>query len=323
MVSNNNHKKGKKRKIIIIFAGVTIVSFILYMLAYRYLIERTEKPVAESNINIELNSSDNTYDNTSKIDDKGNAEYDDWNYRTENIEIAIDQITKGEGEDKITYFVADVKLKEASYLRSAFAKNSFGRNILETTSQIAKDNNAIFAINGDYYGFRGDGVLIRNGTLYRDIPTRTGAALYRDGTLKTYDETEVSSKALLSDGVINTLSFGPILVKEGQIIDDFHNVVVDTNFGNRSIQGTNPRTGVGIIEPNHFVFVVVDGRTKNYSRGMTLSEFAQVFSELGCVEAYNLDGGGSSTMYFMGRVVNNPLGEEKERKISDILYISE
>lgn len=70
-------------------------------------------------------------------------------------------------------------------------------------------------------------------------------------------------------------------------------------------------------------FVVVDGRSRGYSRGMTLNEFADLFVELGASEAYNLDGGGSSTMYFNGRVVNQPSGKEKERGVSDILYVAE
>ncbi|MNW12867.1 hypothetical protein D3C71_2106620 [compost metagenome] len=78
-----------------------------------------------------------------------------------------------------------------------------------------------------------------------------------------------------------------------------------------------------MLAPNHYVFIVVDGRKEGYSRGMTLTEFAQTFADLGCTEAYNLDGGGSSTMYFMGRVVNNPLGKNRERGVSDILYVKE
>jgi exopolysaccharide biosynthesis protein len=112
-----------------------------------------------------------------------------------------------------------------------------------------------------------------------------------------------------------------VLVKNSAAITDFNNTTVDTNFGNRSIQKSNPRTGVGIISPNHYVFVVVDGRSSGYSIGMTLAEFAQVFEDLSCSDAYNLDGGGSSTMYFMGRVVNSPLGKGTERGVSDILYI--
>jgi exopolysaccharide biosynthesis protein len=87
------------------------------------------------------------------------------------------------------------------------------------------------------------------------------------------------------------------------------------------IQGTNPRTGIGILSNNHFVFVVVDGRDPGYSRGVTLAEFAQIFKDLGCTTAYNLDGGGSSTMYFMGEVVNNPSQKHGERAVSDILYV--
>lgn len=98
-------------------------------------------------------------------------------------------------------------------------------------------------------------------------------------------------------------------------------IEIDTNFGNHSIQGNNPRTGVGIIANNHFVFAVVDRRSSGYSRGVTLTEFAQIFKDLGCTDAYNIDGGGSSTMYFMGRVVNNPLGRNQERGTSDILFI--
>lgn len=214
-------------------------------------------------------------------------------------------------------------LKDAGSLRSAFADNSFGTNITEDTSVIASSNNAIFAINGDYYGFREDGLIIRNGTVYRDDPVRDAMALFGDGTMQTYDEEEVSSSELLAEGVTNTLSFGPILIQDGKIVSDFSSVKIDNNFGNRSIQNANPRTAIGMIAPNHYVFVVVDGRKEGYSRGMTLAELADVMEGLGAAEAYNLDGGGSSTMYFMGRVVNNPLGKNQERGVSDILYIKE
>ena len=96
---------------------------------------------------------------------------------------------------------------------------------------------------------------------------------------------------------------------------------VDTNVGNHSIQGNQPRTAVGVIDPNHLVFVVVDGRSPGYSRGVTLPDLAQILKGLGATTGYNLDGGGSSTMYFNGALVNNPLGRGSERGTSDILYI--
>lgn len=297
-----------KKKAIIIGISLIVIVSMAFMLAYRYLIERVEAKVVN---NEDIISSD----------ELKNATYDDWNYESENVKINIKEVSKESGNNKVIYYVADVRLSSITYLKSAFAQNKFGRNILETTSDIANDNNAIFAINGDYYGFRSDGILIRNGTIYRDEAARKGASLYNNGTLKSYDENSTNANELLNNGVLNTFSFGPALVEEGEIRDDFQSVMIDTNFGNRSIQEANPRTGIGMIEPNHFIFVVVDGRSKE-SNGMTLTEFAELFKELGCTEAYNLDGGGSSTMYFMGRVVNNPSGKNKERKISDILYIS-
>ncbi len=245
----------------------------------------------------------------------------DWSYRDEDASISITKVSSGSGRNALTYFVADVTLADAETLRSAFADNQFGRNIIADTSEIAAQNGAVFAINGDYYGFRTDGIEIRNGVIYRDEPARMGLAFYRDGSMRVYDETQTSAKALLVEGVWNTLSFGPALIDDGVVETSFEDASVDKNIGNRSIQGRNPRTGVGMVSNNHFVFVVVDGRSSGYSMGVTLAQFAEIFQDLGCSEAYNIDGGGSSTMYFMGQVVNNPLGRSDERGTSDILFI--
>lgn len=243
-------------------------------------------------------------------------------YDNGSTSITITKVITGSGADAITYFVADVVLSDATELRSAFAKDQFGENIVENTSSIAEANDAVLAINGDYYGFRTTGILIRNGVIYRDKGTRTGLAIYQDGTMTIYDETQTTAEELLAEGVWNTLSFGPALVVDGEVQSGIDSIEVDTGFGSHSIQGTQPRTGLGMIAPNHFVFVVVDGRSRGYSRGVTMTEFAQIFADLGCEVAYNLDGGGSATMYFNGQVVNNPLGRGRERGVSDILYIA-
>jgi exopolysaccharide biosynthesis protein len=235
--------------------------------------------------------------------------------------ISIRKVVTGTGDATVTYFVADVVLGDGGQLRSAFADNKFGTNIIDDTSTIAKENDAIFAINGDYYGFRTSGILIRNGVIYRDKGTRQGLAIYRDGTMALYDETTTTAQELMDSGVWNTLSFGPGLLQDGQILDGIDKVQIDTNIGNHSMQGNQPRTGLGMISANHFVFVAVDGRSTGYSRGVTMIEFAQIFRGLGASVAYNLDGGGSTSMYFNGDVVNNPLGRGDERGTSDILYV--
>ncbi|MGQ8871203.1 phosphodiester glycosidase family protein [Paenibacillus sp. TSA_86.1] len=317
----------KHRWLTITLVAVIVIGSILYSLADRYLIRHVQVVVADDNTAVTRSSADAASEGTAGTNPTTtatdvHATSDDWNYSSDDLKIQIQKMQTGSGSDQITYYVADVQAKDASSLRSALADNSFGTNITEDTSEIAEANNAIFAINGDYYGFREDGVIIRNGVLYRDSPTRDALALFNDGTIQTYDENDISSAELLAEGVTNTLSFGPILVQNGEITSDFSRVKIDSNFGNRSIQDANPRTAIGMIAANHYVFVVVDGRQDD-SRGMTLAELAQTMKDLGATEAYNLDGGGSSTMYFMGRVVNNPLGRNQERGVSDILYLTE
>ena len=251
------------------------------------------------------------------------AQTTDNSYTSDGATINISTVATGSGDSTVTYYVADVVLTDATVLQSAFANNSFGENITETTSDTAADHNAVFAINGDYYGFRDTGIVIRNGVVYRDEGARQGLAFYRDGTAEVYDETTTTAAQLVADGVWNTLSFGPAVLQDGDVVDGIEDVEVDTNVGNHSIQGEQPRTAVGILGTNHLVFVVVDGRSPGYSAGVTMTGLAEIMQDLGATTAYNLDGGGSSTMYFNGGLVNNPLGQTKERGTSDILYIGQ
>ncbi len=242
-------------------------------------------------------------------------------YTSDLATIEVSTTVVGSGTDQVTYVVGDVTLTDATALRSAFANDEFGLNIIEVPSAIAASVNAVFAVNGDYYGFRDTGIEIRNGVVYRDEGAREGLAFYRDGHVELYDETATDAQSLVDAGVWNTLSFGPALVSDGQVLDGIDDVEVDTNLGNHSIQGLQPRTAIGLAGTNHLVFIVVDGRSAGYSRGVGLSELAQLFVDRGATVAYNLDGGGSSTMLFDGHLVNNPLGRGQERGTSDILYI--
>lgn len=245
----------------------------------------------------------------------------DNSYSSSLTSIGIEQVSTGSGDDTVTYYVADVQVSDATAVRSAFANNAYGTNITALPSAMATEHGAVFAINGDYYGFRSDGILIRNGVVYRDDGVRDGIAFYTDGRVEVYDETSTDAEALLDAGVWNTLSFGPALVRGGSVLDGIDAVEVDTNVGNHSIQGTQPRTALGAVADGHYVFVVVDGREEGYSRGVTMTELAQIMADLGCDCAYNLDGGGSSTLWFNGEVVNRP-SNGGERETSDILYIA-
>lgn len=252
----------------------------------------------------------------------GAATVDGDTYTSDGTSITVSRVTTGSGDDTVTYYVADVVLSDMTDLRSAFAQDAFGTNITETTSDIAADHDAVLAINGDYYGFRDTGIVIRNGVVYRDEGAREGLALYRDGHVEVYDETSTDAHSLVDAGVWNTLSFGPALVEDGEVVAGIDDVEVDTNVGNHSIQGEQPRTAVGVVDANHLVLVVVDGRQEGYSRGVTMTELAGILQGLGATTAYNIDGGGSSTLYFDGEVVNSP-SQGRERGTSDVLYVAD
>ena len=234
-------------------------------------------------------------------------------YQDENISVTLTE-TDVNGT---AVYVADVRLSSAEYLKAAFAGDTYGRNITARTSEIAAANDAILAINGDYYGTRERGWVIRNGVVYRDSADSADVlCLYADGTMSIVDPATASAEALVADGVWQAFSFGPALVEDGEIS------VSERDEVGRAM-ASNPRTAIGMIDPLHYVFVVSDGRT-SASEGLSLYELAQFLQSLGAQTAYNLDGGGSSTMVFQGEVINNPTSSGntiKERGVSDIVYI--
>ena len=236
-------------------------------------------------------------------------------YSDGNISITIEEIRAYDS----TIYVADVVLSSPEYLQTAFANSAYGRNVTAKTSSIARNANAILAINGDYYGARESGYVIRNGVLYRSEANRNAEDLviYQDGSFGIINESMISAQDLLDGGAWNVLSFGPALLIDGQIA-----VKKGDEVGRA--KASNPRTAIGIVDDLHYLFVVSDGRT-NASEGLSLLELGQVLQELGAQTAYNLDGGGSSTMVFQGRIVNNPTTNGKrisERSVSDIVCIA-
>ena len=221
-------------------------------------------------------------------------------------------------EEDTSIYVADIVLSSPEYLKTAFAQNSYGKNVTEKTSKISEEVNAILAINGDYYGAQEKGYVLRNGTLYRSEAKeeQEDLVIYEDGNFEIISEEEITAEWLLEQGAQEILSFGPALIENGTI-----SVTEEDEVGKAMV--SNPRTAIGIIDNLHYVFVVSDGRTEE-SAGLSLLELAEFMDGLGAKTAYNLDGGGSSAMYFNGEIINNPTTtgrSVKERSVSDIVYI--
>lgn len=233
-------------------------------------------------------------------------------YQDDNVSITLNTYRVND----TTVYVADVTLSSAQYLKTAFANDTYGKNVTATTSSIAQANNAILAINGDYYGVQEKGYVIRNGVVYRNTAKGSDVlCVYADGSMEVVSDRDYSAEELVAKGVWQAFSFGPALVESGSVT-----VGVNTEVG--KAMASNPRTAIGLIDKNHFVFVVSDGRTSE-SAGLSVYELANFMQSLGVQTAYNLDGGGSSTMVFNGVVVNKPttMGRISERGVSDIVYI--
>lgn len=293
--------------------GIVLIGFTVYVLLKVFVIpSKGNVEVENAGIYADL---ENECLNEKETDENDPFITDD-SYDDNMIHLKLKQVRIA---DTDIYFM-DIQLSSIKYLKTAFAKNVYGRNINEPTSQIAEKHQAIAAINGDFYGFRDYGYVIRNGVVYRNSYKNDAEqvfVIYDDGKCRSLFSKDLSASELIEDGALQVLSFGPALVEGGVVT-----VAESDPYDLETIAGRNPRTAIGMIEPLHYVFVVVDGRTKQ-SAGYTFYELANVMADYGCVEAYNLDGGGSSTLYFNGKLVNTPTDgiTVGEREVSDIVYI--
>ena len=140
----------------------------------------------------------------------------DRSYRDENISVVITQYRVNDTD----VYAADVTVSSPEYLFSAFARDTYGRNVKETVSETADRVDAILAVNGDFYGSRTGGYVIRNGILYRNVSAKNeDLVLYQSGKMEVVKESSVSAENLLKDGAVQVWSFGPGLLKDGERAD--------------------------------------------------------------------------------------------------------
>jgi exopolysaccharide biosynthesis protein len=247
-----------------------------------------------------------------------------WSYKSPVLGVSIEKLnSKNEDGEAITCYIADIHIRDFSLLRSGFANGKPQGKPTQKPDKIAIQYKAVYAQNGDYYLTNPnstmiirDGVVYRKGKQYDDF-----MAFAPDGNMLVYHPGEITGDELLALGVKDTYNLGPILVEGGQIgklkcTHDFF--------------GPNPRSGFGMVKPGHYIGIVVDAGTPKKRGHLRLPEFAQMFIDRGCVVAYNLDGGQSAAMVFMGKTLTNASTAPKnsgegnwggQRSITDILYV--
>ncbi len=274
---------------------------------------------------VSLPSSETSSNESSSVSETSTSEsssgeilptYTETSYVDEHMSLTISTVRR----HSTTVYIADIQTDDPLFLRTALAHNTYGRNITQKTSSMATEHGAIFAINGDYYGARTDGFVVRNGTLYRSTKnsSASGQALIMntEGAFEVLSESQTTRDELIAAHPVHAWSFGPALMIDG-------NITVDSTSEVNQSSSSNPRTAIGQIAIGHYVCIVSDGRLTNEA-GLSLLELAEEFESLGCTYAYNLDGGGSSTMWFNGRIINQPVNSGStisERSVSDCVYL--
>lgn len=244
-------------------------------------------------------------------------------YESETLSIQITQHNWTYKKHALAFYVVHATVSEPEQLRAAFARDMYHKTYTEDTRSIAERNGAILAVNGDYYNHKNDiGVIIRNGELYRDRKcSRDLLWIDREGALHVILKSEREGEqgaSLLEQGAVQAFEFGPALVRDGVALD-----LPESYFLSMNDDIREPRTAIGWVDGLHYVFVVADGRRSGWSdKGMTLLELQSVLASEGCQVGYNLDGGGSATLYFNGEVINQPSGGS-QRKVSDIVLLRE
>ena len=312
----SNNKKGKSlRKILTAAYTAALIGTSGFVIADTLFISKSlakfsNETVSASTVSDSTgsSSSNSSSSSTSTVVSTANS------YEDDNKKITIETYERNNTQ----IHVATVTIKGNASIKTALANETYGRNVTAKTSTTAQSVNAVLAINGDYYGARDSGYVVRNGQLLRSesqSADQEDLVIYKDGSFGIIKEGEITAQELVDNGAMQVLSFGPALIENGEIS-------VDSSDEVGKAMASNPRTAIGIIDDNTYVFVVSDGRTSE-SQGLSLKQLAEFMKELNVTTAYNLDGGGSSTMYFNGQIINKPTTNGRnieEREVSDIVY---
>ena len=240
----------------------------------------------------------------------------DHSYRSPRVSITVETKQFGEGSRASVYHVADIYVASLDEFRTYTANNELRYFSTQDAMEMDADSHAILAISGDFYSYQPKGFLMRNGELYMSDQTYCDlCVLYNDGRIATYGRNDYKVQDILDEGIVQAWNFGPSLLDE-----DGH--VLARYEVSQTVSYPNPRSALGYYEPGHYCFVVVDGRQDGYSYGMTIPELAQIFEDLGCTVAYNLDGGGSALMTFLHERYSRQ-SNGAHRELGDILLITE
>lgn len=232
-------------------------------------------------------------------------------YKSPTLSVRIERFNNP--DIPLCWAAAEIRTRGEGFF-TGYARNKEGS--LEQPASIAKRYGTVFGLNTDFYTYHDQGIIIRQGELVRNVPHNDLLALYPDGRMVGYFQGSITAQELMAQGVENCFDFGPILVYNGE---------KTKNFARRSpVSGRNPRGAIGMVRPGYYVALLVDGRQPGVSVGASLDRLADMFLVYGCDVAYNMDGGQSAAMVFMGELVHSHDNDEMwpgMRRLPELLMI--
>ena len=236
----------------------------------------------------------------------------DWGgYKDESLSVQIESTRAYD----TTILIARVKIAHPSQIRTAMG-HRYGSTKNTIPRILTKRVNSVFAVNGDFFSFHGKGYLVRQGHLYRENPVEEMDMLIIDdkGDFHIIIDPTMEKISAFEGTMVNTFTFGPALVKDGEMVTDSF----QENIGyNKKTQ----RMAIAQDGPLSYVFIATEGPENKGSVGLTIPELVEFVGGMNLLNAYNLDGGSSSTM-MLGNEKINSLSTGKTRPLCDILYFA-
>ena len=248
-------------------------------------------------------------------------QYTEDGYEDESIRVRIEH---QEMDDGTKMHVAYVQIADASQLRTGVVNpDKLGSSKTSSVSALAKKYNAVIAINGDNYvdnptktsfEYRMTQKIRSKTNKYKDIliiDDQGDFHLFQrsKGVKEFPDELKKMNRKL-----VNAFTFGPALVIDGELVE------IDEEYGYNP-HGREPRTAIGQLGPLSYVLVVIEAKDRSGSSGFSQTRLGEFMHELGCKQAFNLDGGNSAEMVFGGQIIKGMRGGD-ERGLSDIIYFA-
>lgn len=223
-------------------------------------------------------------------------------------------------EDGVIWRLAFVQVKSPSQLRTGIAGSSVSSSRVALVSSMADKYNAVIAISGDYYANDPAKTTFeyRMGNKIRSKSNKKKDILIIDenGDFHLFvksDKARMDAFNASGHTIVNAFTFGPALVSDGNPL------TMDTGYGYNPT-GREPRMAIGQLDTLSYVLALAEGRTED-SKGVTHQELADYMYDLGCLQAFNLDGGNTATMVFNGNYYQQKT-VNSERAQSDFIYFA-